>query len=262
MNEMKRRLKMAEDKQKANEIIKQFDRVLTNLDNGIAKCRDKAKEALIKRNDLNSFKTFARSMKYYRGIKTNIDLPVEASGNIGDKYDSDMLLDLVIGQYDTYTPVQIASYISTIATSGSRYKLHFLKEVRNSSNNDSLGDIYLENRPVLLNKVSLEDKYMSRVRLGFSKVMLSLGYGYMGYVNDPSGKTGTSNSFKDTDNDGVIDRETISKAFIGYAPSDNPKFAIVVLSPNVSDLTYGEYVSNVNFRISERVSNKVFDFLK
>ena len=43
MNEMKRRLKMAEDKQKANEIIKQFDRVLANLDNGIAKCRDEAK---------------------------------------------------------------------------------------------------------------------------------------------------------------------------------------------------------------------------
>lgn len=73
MNEMKRRMKMAEDRQKANEIIKQFDRVITNLDNGITKCRDKAKEALIKRNDLNSFKTFARSMKYYRGIKTNIE---------------------------------------------------------------------------------------------------------------------------------------------------------------------------------------------
>lgn len=218
------------------------------------------KELNIKKDVFDKYRNMFN--EYGLGIKTNIDLPVEASGNIGDKYDSDMLLDLVIGQYDTYTPVQIASYISTIATSGSRYKLHFLKEVRNSSNNDSLGDIYLENRPILLNKVSLEDKYMSRVRLGFSKVMLSLGYGYMGYVNDPSGKTGTSNSFKDTDNDGVIDRETISKAFIGYAPSDNPKFATVVLSPHVSDLTYGEYVSNVNFRISERVSNKVFDFLK
>ena len=84
----------------------------------------------------------------------------------------------------------------------------------------------------------------------------------MGYVYDPSGKTGTSNSFKDTDNDGIIDHETISKAFIGYAPSDKPKFSIVVLSPHVSDLNYGEYVSNVNYRISERVSNKVFDFLK
>lgn len=200
--------------------------------------------------------------EYGLGVKTGIDLPIEASGNIGDKYDSDMLLDLVIGQYDTYTPVQIASYISTIATSGNRYKLHLLKEVRNSSDNDSLGEIYLTTNPILLNKVSLEDKYMDRVRLGFSKVMLSLGYGYMGYVSDPSGKTGTSNSFKDTDNDGIIDRETISKAFIGYAPSDNPKFAMVVLSPHISDLTYGEYVSNVNFRISERVSNKVFDFLQ
>ena len=43
MNEMKRRLKMAEDKQKADDIIEQFDRVLTNLDNGIVKCRDEAK---------------------------------------------------------------------------------------------------------------------------------------------------------------------------------------------------------------------------
>ena len=92
--------------------------------------------------------------------------------------------------------------------------------------------------------------------------MLSLGYGYMGNISDPSGKTGTSNSFKDTDNDGIIDRETISKAFIGYAPSDNPKFSIVILSPNVSDLNYSEYVPNVNYKISERVSNKMVDFLQ
>jgi cell division protein FtsI/penicillin-binding protein 2 len=92
--------------------------------------------------------------------------------------------------------------------------------------------------------------------------MLSLGYGYMGNVSDPSGKTGTSNSFKDTDNDGIIDRETISKAFIGYAPSDNPNFSIVILSPNVSDLNYSEYVPSVNYKISERVSNKMVDFLQ
>ena len=92
--------------------------------------------------------------------------------------------------------------------------------------------------------------------------MFSLGYGYMGYALDPSGKTGTSNSFKDTDNDGIIDHETISKAFIGYSPSDHPKFSIVILSPHVSDLNYSDYVPNVNYKISERVSNKVFDFLQ
>ena len=218
------------------------------------------KELNISKETFNKYRNMFN--EYGLGIKTGIDLPIEASGNIGDKYDSDMLLDFVIGQYDTYTPIQISSYISTIAAYGNRYKLHFLKEIRNSSDNDELGDIYLENNPILLNKVSLEDKYIDRVRLGFNKVMLSLGYGYMGYVYDPSGKTGTSNSFKDTDNDGIIDHETISKSFIGYAPSDKPKFSIVVLSPHVSDLNYGEYVSNVNYRISERVSNKVFDFLK
>lgn len=73
MNEIKRKMKMAEDRQRANEIIKQFDLVITKLDNGTAKCREKAKEALVKRNDMNSFKLFARSMKYYQNMKTNIE---------------------------------------------------------------------------------------------------------------------------------------------------------------------------------------------
>ena len=49
---------------------------------------------------------------------------------------------------------------------------------------------------------------------------------------------------------------------VDYSDKDNPKFSIVILSPNVSDLKYGEYISNVNFRISERVSNKVFEILQ
>ena len=200
--------------------------------------------------------------EYGLGVKTGIDLPLESVGNIGDKIDGDLLLDFSIGQYDTYTPIQISNYINTIANYGNRYKMHFLKEIRYPSNNDEIGELKEEIKPVLLNKVSLDDVYINRIRLGFSKVMLSLGYGYMGNVSDPSGKTGTSNSFKDTDNDGIIDRETISKAFIGYAPSDNPKFSIVILSPNVSDLNYSEYVPNVNYKISERVSNKMVDFLQ
>ena len=200
--------------------------------------------------------------EYGLGVKTGIDLPLESVGNIGDKIDGDLLLDFSIGQYDTYTPIQISNYINTIANYGNRYKMHFLKEIRYPSNNDEIGELKEKIKPVLLNKVSLDDVYINRIRLGFSKVMLSLGYGYMGNVSDPSGKTGTSNSFKDTDNDGIIDRETISKAFIGYAPSDNPIFSIVILSPNVSDLNYSEYVPNVNYKISERVSNKMVDFLQ
>ena len=92
--------------------------------------------------------------------------------------------------------------------------------------------------------------------------MKSLGYGYMGTVPSPAGKTGTAESFYDSDGDGKIDVPTISKGFIGYAPSYDPKFAITVLSPNVRYSTTSEYTSPVNSKISSRVSNKVFEILK
>ena len=53
---------------------------------------------------------------------------------------------------------------------------------------------------------------MDRIREGFSKVMDSTGYDYMGDVPEPAGKTGSAETFKDTDNDGLIDKETLSKA--------------------------------------------------
>ena len=62
--------------------------------------------------------------------------------------------------------------------------------------------------------------------------------------------------------DGNIDKETISRAFIGYAPKDNPKFTITILSPNVKYSETSDYSSPVNFKISKRVANKVFEFFK
>ena len=213
--------------------------------------------------DKSAFEKY-RSMfnEYGLGVKTNIDLPVESVGVIGNKYDSGLLLDFSIGQYDSFTPVQISSYISTVAAYGNRYKLHLLKEIRNSSKNDEIGTLKKKIEPELIHKVELDEKYINRVRLGFKEVMNVTGYGYMGDVDDPSGKTGTSETFKDTDEDGLIDKETISRAFIGYAPSDTPKFTITILSPNVKYSETSDYSSPVNFKISKRVSNKVFEFFK
>ena len=40
------------------------------------------------------------------------------------------LLDYSIGQYDTYTPLQLAQYISTIANGGYRMKPQIVQEIR------------------------------------------------------------------------------------------------------------------------------------
>ncbi|EPR66047.1 Cell division protein [Cyclobacterium qasimii M12-11B] len=55
------------------------------------------------------------------GVKTGIDLPQESAGmQTTPKTVGGLILDLAIGQYDTYTPLQMAQYISVIANGGYR----------------------------------------------------------------------------------------------------------------------------------------------
>lgn len=79
----------------------------------------------------------------------------------------------------------------------------------------------------------------------------------MGSYYNSSGKTGTSQSFIDTDGDKVVDTETITTSFVGYSPADNPEMSIVVVSPDVG---YGDgYKSNVTKRISSQAVDKYFE---
>ena len=197
------------------------------------------------------------------GVKTEIDLPVESLG-YGAKKDTQAgnLLDFVIGQYETYTPIQLSQYISTIANRGSRLQPHLLKEVHESTESDELGKVIYQKDPKVLNKIDTKEEYMNRVRDGFNAVINSpggYGRGYMNYDYNPSGKTGTSQSFIDTDNNGVIDTETITSNFIGYAPSDDPRMSITVVSPNSSmPNTSTDFASLVTMRISKRITDVYF----
>ena len=156
------------------------------------------------------------------GEKTGIDLPVESLGFMGKSRLPGHLLDFSIGQYDTYTPIQLSQYINTIANNGVRLKPYLLKEVyKPSDSGDTFGSLIYKANVTELGKLSVEKKYIDRVREGFSAVVTKgLGYGYMGNYTNSAGKTGTSQSFIDTDGDGKVDTETITSSFVGYSPSD------------------------------------------
>ena len=213
----------------------------------------------------SSFDTYRKMYHSFGlGVKTGIDLPVESSG-YGAKKDkaAGNLLDFVMGQYESYTPLQLSQYISTIANNGSRLQTHLLKEIRSSTDTDQLGDVIYSYESNVLNKVDTEPEYMARVKEGFYAVVHnSDGYG-RGYIEDKldaAGKTGTSQSFIDTDNNGVIDTETITSSFVGYAPANNPKVSIVVTSPNSSHPnSYIDYASLVTLRITKQVMNTYYD---
>ena len=198
------------------------------------------------------------------GVKTEIDLPVESLGYKGTSKLPGHLLDFSIGQYDTYTPIQLSQYINTLANGGQKLKPYLLKEVYSPAinNKDLFGDLIYASEKEILGTVDVDKEYMDRVRLGFNQVVTSgLGYGYMGKYNNSSGKTGTSQSFIDTDGNGKIDTETITTSFVGYSPSDNPKISIVVVSPDVS-LPDSNYQSAVTKRISSQLVNKYFSIYK
>lgn len=205
--------------------------------------------------DKSGFKTYRDIFKQFGlGSKTEIDLPEEGKGYVGSDENASHLLDFPIGQYDTYTPMQLIQYINTLATSGERYKLHFLNRVVSPED-----EVVKDNTKTLINKVKAKKENMARVRLGLSLVTQSgTGTGYVDSYLEPSGKTGTSQSFIDTNNDGKIDTETISTLFGAYMPRDNPKLSIVVISPNIG-LEGANYRSKVTKRITNKVTNLYFN---
>lgn len=196
------------------------------------------------------------------GVKTGIDLPREGLGYRGNSKLPGHLLDFAIGQYDTYTPIQISQYINTLANDGVKLKPYLLKEVYEASNDnkDKFGEKVYSSEVTELGRVDVEDKYIARVKEGFRAVVsYGLGTSYMGnYRNIGAGKTGTSQSFIDVDGDGMVDTETISTSFVGYAPYDNPRMTIVVVSPDVAEAD-SPSTSGINKRLSSSMVNKYFE---
>lgn len=215
--------------------------------------------------DVKAFDTYRKIFaEYGLGIKTGIDLPNEFEGYKGSGTAPGLLLDFAIGQYDNYTPMQLSQYISTVANGGNRMKPYLLKSVYSPTKN-KLTDLIYSAEAIVLNKVNIEDKYLDRIKRGLRMVFEPGGTAY-GSINpkyEPAGKTGTAESFVDTDEDGIIDTETLSSLLLAYAPYDNPVVSFTIVTPNVAtgDVSYAQ-MSKINTRISKKISQKYFEIYK
>jgi len=193
---------------------------------------------------------------YGLGVKTGIDIENESVGIIGNTKSDDLLLNLSIGQYDTYTPVELTQYINTVANGGNRIELSLMKKIVSSD-----GKVLVENKGNVLNKVELDKKYIDRIKEGLASVS---SYGTGSYYIDKkykaSSKTGTSESIMDSDMDGISDTFATTKTFISYMPSDNPEYSLVIVSPNID---YGDddnhYEYPINMHLASNISKFLFD---
>ena len=121
-----------------------------------------------------------------------------------------------------YTPVQLLSYVSTIATSGSLYQPHFLeyaKEVGGDEVLDAFGKKLISTLP------EQNEEYLNRVREGFRACVTS------GNCGDPlkdmeipmAAKTGTAEV-----------NEWTTANLVGFGPYDDPKVSFACMSPTSS----------------------------
>ncbi len=164
------------------------------------------------------------------GVKTGIDLPNETSGQIEPlNTNSGNYLDLAIGQYDTYTPMQLSQYVSTIANDGYRVQPHIGLEVRDATNKDEVGPLKHKIKGNVLNRINNTSDELSQVQEGFKMTFNKIdGTGYQSFHNTDvtsAGKTGTAEVYQDG-------HPRVNSTYIGYAPADKPKLAFSIVYTN------------------------------
>lgn len=195
------------------------------------------------------------------GVKTGIDLPYEETGVLGNLTNHGLILNLAIGQFDTYTTMQLAQYIATIANNGYRVQPRLLKEIRQpSEDGQTFGPLLEEMTPKVLNKISNTPEEIKRVQQGLRQVYVgSQGSARGEFGNTPytaAGKTGTAEVVYYGPIRSAYGTGTLNYTHVGYAPFENPEVAYAVVIPWAT--TNGTYLTNNN-QIAREVLDVYFN---
>ncbi|WP_144462739.1 peptidoglycan D,D-transpeptidase FtsI family protein [Siminovitchia fortis] len=189
---------------------------------------------------MNSEAVFKKLRYYYSqfglGVPTGIDIPGETAGLKGKESNPGLALDLAFGQFDTYTTLQLAQYISTIANGGNRIAPRMVKEIRGTDEQGELGELKKAFTPKILNHIEIEDKYINRIKTGLYNVVhgsnqYGTGKKLASSPYDIAGKTGTAQAFYSGPIESANMTAVWNLTFVGYAPSENPQIAISVALP-------------------------------
>ncbi len=196
-------------------------------------------------DDFSKYRSVFNS--YGLGSLSGIDLYEEKYGIVGSRISGDLLLNYVIGQYDTYTPLMLSSYINTLANDGIRNKIRIVDYAI-----DGEGNRVELNDPQELNEVGISKDDLKRVQAGLRKVIASgTASNYVDKSIKAAGKTGTSETFYNS-------IPTTSRNFIMYAPYDDPLYSLVIVSPN---LAYSNSTNNYKYPINSRLSREISNIL-
>lgn len=128
-----------------------------------------------------------------------------------------------IGYFHSFTPIQIARYLTTVVNEGTCYNLTLVSKVVGQT-----GETLLSNVATIYNSLDAVPKeYWNAVKLGMNQVVnskdSSIRKFYTNLDVSVSGKTGTAQVSLNHPNNAL---------FLSFAPSERPEIAVTVVIPN------------------------------
>ena len=175
--------------------------------------------------------------EYGLGAATGIDLPDESTGFVPKEYSFANYITNSFGQFDNYTPMQLAQYVATIANNGVRLAPHIVEGIYDNNDKGGLGELIQAIDTKEINKVNISESDMAILHQGFYQVShgtspLTTGRAFSdGATVSISGKTGTGESYV------AGGQEANNTNAVAYAPTENPQIAVAVVFPHNTNLT-------------------------
>lgn len=193
------------------------------------------------------------------GVETGIDLPNESAGFLPESDQLVNAIDLSYGQFDLYTPLQMAQYVSTIANGGIRYAPRLVKEIRGTDADGNLGDVKSTIEPKVMNIIPVSPEQMARIHEGMRQVSHAdegtARYLFKNYPITVGSKTGTTEAFYSGPIQYAQNQPVTNATFIGFAPYDDPEIAISVVVPFLEEENWGR----ISTQIAREVMNAYFE---
>lgn len=192
--------------------------------------------------------------------RTGIDLLNEVTGIISDKeykystfnekwWSADTGQSSIGQLYNSFTPIEMAVYVSTLANGGKRLVPYLIDEITDES-----GEIVYKTE-TKYEQIEWSEETESIIRQGMNSVTLdgTASKVFDEYPISVAGKTGTAETGREAD-------ESSNGIFICYAPAEDPQIAVVTVIENG---VWGSYTAPVAkdilsayFRITEEEPNE------
>lgn len=184
---------------------------------------------------------------------TGVDFSSDQSGIIlAPKYVKNTdLARISFGQSIAVTPLQLLSAACAVVNGGTLYQPYLVQSM-----SDDDGKVLVENKPVKVRQVISEQT--SALMRTMLEAVVSSGGGKNASVEGYKigGKTGTAQKYRD----GVIVQGVHVGSFLGFAPADDPKFAILVTVDEAQ--MYNDYGSVTAAPYAGEIMQKILQYMQ